>query len=70
MSDDLAMQRLIHQLHEAITAAEQLNAHAPDDPALLRVCIHLYDAVEQLEAAPVARVAPRPALRVLASVGD
>lgn len=51
---DATTMQLTHHLAAAVAVAERLSEQAPNDPTLLRLCIHLYDAMEQLESSPAA----------------
>ena len=48
---DAMTAQLNHHLAAALAAAERLSERDPDNPTLLRLCLYLYDATEQLEAA-------------------
>lgn len=70
MAHDTTTAQLAHHLMAAVAAAERLNAQAPHDRTLLRLCIHLYDAAEQLEASPLTAESRRVARRDSLAAAD
>lgn len=71
MYTDATAAQLTHHLAAALAAAERLSERDPDDRTLLRLCIHLYDATEQLEASPAVSVSQRrQAAALLVAVAD
>ncbi len=67
MHTDTTASQLTHHLAAALAAAERLSERDPDDRTLLRLCIHLYDATEQLESSAAVPTLHRR--RYIASLG-